>query len=136
MSAQVERAAWLIQARIPETRTGLSVAVIGSGPAGLACADVLNQQAKSNRLRKWKTGPAATHVRDPNMKLDKASGKTHQPARGGGHRVRLHAEIGKNANVETIRNANDAWCCVPVLRYRGTTRARAMPRASTSPWSS
>ena len=29
--------------RIPKTRTGMSVAVVGSGPAGLAAADELNQ---------------------------------------------------------------------------------------------
>lgn len=33
-----------ITARSPETRTGKSVAVIGSGPAGLACADQLNKE--------------------------------------------------------------------------------------------
>jgi len=33
----------LITARRPEKRTGKKVAVIGSGPAGLACADQLNQ---------------------------------------------------------------------------------------------
>ena len=33
-----------ITARPPETRTGKSVAVIGSGPAGLACADQLNKE--------------------------------------------------------------------------------------------
>lgn len=32
-----------IQPRIPQNRTGLHCAVIGSGPSGLACADILNQ---------------------------------------------------------------------------------------------
>jgi len=36
-----------ISARIPETRTGKTVAVVGSGPAGLACADQLNQAGHS-----------------------------------------------------------------------------------------
>jgi len=33
-----------VQAKIPVKRTGKKVAVVGSGPAGLACADQLNQQ--------------------------------------------------------------------------------------------
>jgi len=32
-----------VQARVPEVRTGKKVAVIGSGPAGMSAADVLNQ---------------------------------------------------------------------------------------------
>lgn len=32
-----------VQPRIPKYRTGMSVAVVGSGPAGLAAADCLNQ---------------------------------------------------------------------------------------------
>jgi len=32
-----------IQAEPPETRSGKKVAIIGSGPAGLACADILNK---------------------------------------------------------------------------------------------
>jgi glutamate synthase (NADPH/NADH) small chain len=43
--AIVERAfkeGW-VKARVPEIRTGYRVAVVGSGPAGLAAADQLNQ---------------------------------------------------------------------------------------------
>ena len=32
-----------IEAKVPEKRTGKTVAVIGSGPSGLACAQQLNQ---------------------------------------------------------------------------------------------
>ena len=32
-----------VQPRIPETRTGKKIAVVGSGPAGLSAADCLNQ---------------------------------------------------------------------------------------------
>lgn len=40
------RAAWedgYITPRVPKTRTGMSVAIVGSGPSGLAAADQLNQ---------------------------------------------------------------------------------------------
>ena len=36
------KAGWVIP-EVPEVRTGKKVAVIGSGPAGLACADQLNK---------------------------------------------------------------------------------------------
>ena len=36
-----------VTARIPTTRTGKKVAIVGSGPAGLACADQLNQAGHS-----------------------------------------------------------------------------------------
>jgi glutamate synthase (NADPH/NADH) small chain len=36
-----------VQARVPEVRTGKKVAVIGSGPAGMSAADVLNQAGHS-----------------------------------------------------------------------------------------
>lgn len=39
-----------VQPRLPETRSGKKVAVIGGGPAGLACADMLNQQGHSVTL--------------------------------------------------------------------------------------
>lgn len=37
----------LIKARIPATRTGKRIAIIGSGPAGLSAADLLNQAGHS-----------------------------------------------------------------------------------------
>ena len=63
----------LITPKIPAVRTGKTVAVIGSGPAGLAVADQLNQRGHT----------VAVYERDdriggllmygiPNMKLDKA----------------------------------------------------------------
>ena len=36
-----------IQPRIPAVRTDQTIAVVGSGPAGLACADLLNQMGHS-----------------------------------------------------------------------------------------
>ena len=90
MSAQVERgfAEGWIQARIPETRTGLSVAVIGSGPAGLACADVLNQQGHKVTVYEREDRPGGLLMYGiPNMKLDKGKVRSRRPA----VRRRLHA---------------------------------------------
>ena len=70
-----------IQARIPETRTGLSVAVIGSGPAGLACADVLNQQGHKVTVYEREDRPGGLLMYGiPNMKLDKGKVRSRRPA--------------------------------------------------------
>ncbi len=39
-----------ITPRIPSYRTGMNVAVVGSGPAGLAAADCLNQKGHKVRI--------------------------------------------------------------------------------------
>ncbi len=58
--------------RIPEKRTGKKVAVIGSGPAGLSCADQLNQAGHSVTVfeRADRIGGLLMYG-IPNMKLDK-----------------------------------------------------------------
>ena len=58
--------------RIPEIRTGKKVAVIGSGPAGLSCADQLNQAGHSVTVfeREDRVGGLLMYG-IPNMKLDK-----------------------------------------------------------------
>ncbi|MFN7341989.1 MAG: FAD-dependent oxidoreductase, partial [bacterium] len=62
---------WVV-ARIPKTRTGKKVAVVGSGPAGLACADQLNQAGHHVTVfeREDRVGGLLMYG-IPNMKLDK-----------------------------------------------------------------
>jgi glutamate synthase (NADPH/NADH) small chain len=62
---------WVVP-RIPETRTGKKVAVVGSGPAGLACADQLNQAGHAVTVfeRADRVGGLLMYG-IPNMKLDK-----------------------------------------------------------------
>jgi glutamate synthase (NADPH/NADH) small chain len=62
---------WVIP-RIPEKRTGKKVAVVGSGPAGLACADQLNQAGHDVTVfeREDRIGGLLMYG-IPNMKLDK-----------------------------------------------------------------
>ena len=113
-----------IQARIPETRTGLSVAVVGSGPAGLACADVLNQQGHKVTVYEREDRPGGLLMYGiPNMKLDK--GKVERRVNlleEEGIEFVCNAEIGVNVNVETIRNANDA-----LVLCTGATIPRDLP---------
>ncbi len=56
----------------PAVRTGKKVAVVGSGPAGLACADQLNQAGHSVTVfeRADRIGGLLMYG-IPNMKLDK-----------------------------------------------------------------
>ncbi|MBD1381731.1 glutamate synthase small subunit [Metabacillus arenae] len=61
-----------ITPRIPEKRTGKKVAIVGSGPAGLASADQLNQAGHSVTVyeRSDRAGGLLTYG-IPNMKLEK-----------------------------------------------------------------
>ncbi len=62
---------WVVP-RLPQSRTGKKVAVIGSGPAGLAAADVLNQAGHEVTVfeREDRIGGLLMYG-IPNMKLDK-----------------------------------------------------------------
>ena len=72
--------------RIPKVRSGNTVAVVGSGPAGLACADQLNHRGHSVTVFERDNRPGGLLMYGiPNMKLDKSV-----VAR----RVRLMAEEG------------------------------------------
>ena len=62
-----------IEPKIPEVRTGCQVAVVGSGPAGLAVADQLNRRGHSVTVleRDDRVGGLLMYG-IPNMKLDKS----------------------------------------------------------------
>ncbi len=117
---------WVV-ARIPATRTGKKVAVVGSGPAGLACADQLNQAGHNVTVfeREDRIGGLLMYG-IPNMKLDKELVVQR--------RVNLLAEegiafktgvfIGKDSEwtAERLRNDFDSivLCC-------GATQGRDLP---------
>lgn len=61
-----------IRPRYPRRRTGKRVAVVGSGPAGLACADLLNQLGNSVTVYERSDRPGGLLMYGiPNMKLNK-----------------------------------------------------------------
>lgn len=62
-----------VRPRIPRTRTGHRVAVVGSGPSGLACADMLNRLGSDVTVfeRADRPGGLLTYG-IPNMKLEKS----------------------------------------------------------------
>ena len=84
----------LIQPQIPKARSGKKVAVIGSGPSGLAAADTLNKRGHSVTVfeRSDRIGGLLMYG-IPNMKLEK-------------HIIQRRTELIKAEGVEFVTNAN------------------------------
>lgn len=108
----IERAweeGWVVP-RIPTYRTGMSVAVVGSGPAGLAAADQLNQMGHKVTVyeREDRVGGLLTYG-IPNMKLEKekVQRRVDLLAEEGIEFV-TNAHIGVNVDVNVLRQSNDA----------------------------
>mmetsp|Transcript_20232 Transcript_20232/g.18366 ORF Transcript_20232/g.18366 Transcript_20232/m.18366 type:complete len:558 (+) Transcript_20232:45-1718(+) len=100
---------WVIP-RIPKYRTGMNVAVIGSGPAGLAAADCLNQMGHHVTVyeREDRIGGLLMYG-IPNMKLDKDKvNRRVSLLNEEGIEFITNANIGVNINISDIRDNNDA----------------------------
>jgi glutamate synthase (NADPH/NADH) small chain len=113
--------------RIPEKRTGKKVAVVGSGPAGLACADQLNQAGHSVTVfeRADRIGGLLMYG-IPNMKLDKEQVVQRRvnllAAEGIDFKTGVHIGHDPVWTAEKLRDAFDAivLCC-------GATLGRDLP---------
>lgn len=98
-----------VKPRPPKTRTGKTVAVVGSGPAGLACADRLNKLGhmvtvfeKADRLG----GLLMYGI--PNMKLDKTViDRRAKIMEAEGVTFRTGVEVGKTVSAESIKSDFD-----------------------------
>jgi NAD(P)H-dependent glutamate synthase small subunit len=102
-------AGW-VEARVPEARSGKSVAVVGSGPAGLAGAEQLNQAGHTVTVyeREDRVGGLLMYG-IPNMKLDKdVVDRRIDLMRAAGIEFVTGADIGKNISVEQLQADNDA----------------------------
>lgn len=106
----------------PEHRTGKRVAVVGSGPAGLACADQLNTAGHKVTVyeRADRIGGLLMYG-IPNMKLDKQAvvqRRVDLMAESGINFV-TNTEIGKDISAEQLQDEFDA-----VVLCGGATKAR------------
>lgn len=94
----------------PDERNGNKVAVIGSGPAGLACADELNKLGHTVTVfeRDDRIGGLLMYG-IPNMKLDKGLVERRvQLLRDAGIEFRTNTEIGTGISAERLRNEFDS----------------------------
>ena len=108
----------------PEVRTGKKVAVVGSGPSGLACADLLNRAGHSVTVyeRADRVGGLLMYG-IPNMKLDKTvvQRRIDLLAAEGVNFV-TRTEVGKNYPAEKLLQEHDA-----VALCGGATKPRDLP---------
>ncbi len=113
-----------ITAQPPMARTGKKVAVVGSGPAGLACADQLNKAGHLVTVfeRADRIGGLLIYG-IPNMKLDKKLVKRRVDLMSAqGIKFVTNTEIGKNYPAEKLVKEFDA-----VVLCGGATRPRDLP---------
>jgi glutamate synthase (NADPH/NADH) small chain len=108
----------------PKKRTGKAVAVVGSGPAGLACADQLNRAGHTVTVfeRADRIGGLLTYG-IPNMKLDKGvvQRRVDLMADEGVNFV-TNTEVGQDYAADRLLSEFDA-----VVLCGGATKARDLP---------
>ncbi|MCA9978384.1 MAG: glutamate synthase subunit beta, partial [Anaerolineales bacterium] len=106
---------------VPSQRTGKKVAVIGSGPAGLACADQLNRVGHNVTVfeRADRIGGLLLYG-IPNMKLDKAVVQRRVAVMAeAGIVFRTCTEVGKDVTAVQLQQEFDA-----IVLCTGATRPR------------
>lgn len=108
----------------PDRRTNLSVAIVGSGPAGLACAAELNKLGHSVTVyeREDRLGGLLMYG-IPNMKLEKSIVERRvQLLRDEGVKFVTNTAIGTDIPADQLVEDNDA-----VVLCTGSTRPRDLP---------
>jgi NAD(P)H-dependent glutamate synthase small subunit len=114
---------WIVP-RPPARRTGKRIAVIGSGPAGLAAADQLNKAGHLVTVfeRDDRVGGLLMYG-IPNMKLDKdVVERRLNLLRAEGVEFVTNAHVGVNVDVAELRSSYDA-----ILLASGATKPRDLP---------
>jgi glutamate synthase (NADPH/NADH) small chain len=116
-----------IKPQPPARRTGKKVAVVGSGPAGLSCADQLNKAGHSVTVfeRDDRIGGLLMYG-IPNMKLDKKQvvDRRVKLMEAEGIEFKTSIEVGKNLSASDLMHGYDA-----VVLCTGATKPRDLPVA-------
>ncbi len=113
-----------IKANIPDTRSNKKIAIIGSGPAGLAAADQLNTAGHSVTVyeREDRIGGLLMYG-IPNMKLDKKLVQRRVDLlQEEGIEFKTSTDIGKDIEFSQLQNDFDA-----ILLATGSTEPRDLP---------
>lgn len=108
----------------PKNRTNKKIAVIGSGPAGLACADELNKFGHNVTVfeRDDRIGGLLMYG-IPNMKLEKRIVERRvNLMRDEGIKFRTSIKVGEDISAEALKNGFDA-----IVLACGATQARDLP---------
>ncbi|MEC8209734.1 MAG: glutamate synthase subunit beta [Verrucomicrobiota bacterium] len=108
----------------PKERTGKNVAVVGSGPAGLAAADQLNKAGHLVTIYERADRPGGLLMYGiPNMKLEKDTvTRRTELMKAEGITIRCSVEIGKDISAKELLNDFDA-----VILACGATKPRDLP---------
>jgi glutamate synthase (NADPH/NADH) small chain len=101
-----------IKPKPPEKRSGKKVAVIGSGPAGLACADILNKAGHLVTVfEKENAAGGLLRYGIPDFKLNKKIiDRRLDVMTGEGIEIRLNVNVGMNLDSHKILDEYDAIC--------------------------
>lgn len=100
----------LIKPEIPKVRSGKKIAVIGSGPAGLAVADTLNKRGHSVTVYEREDRPGGLLMYGiPNMKLEKTViSRRVEIMKAEGVEFVTNADVGRSVSANEILNGSDA----------------------------
>lgn len=117
--------------RIPVSRTNKKIAVIGSGPSGLAVADMLNRRGHNITVYERDDKPGGLLMYGiPNMKLEKSAVERRIALmEAEGVRFITNADVGKTVSAEEILNEYDAVAlCCGAREPRSLAPAKDMPQ--------
>lgn len=102
--------AGLIKAEAPKVRSGKNIAVIGSGPAGLAAADTLNKRGHSVTVFERDDRPGGLLMYGiPNMKLEKwVVNRRVDIMKAEGVQFEVNSDVGNTISAQEILDKYDA----------------------------
>ena len=113
-----------VQPEIPENKTGKSVAVVGSGPAGLAVAAQLNKAGHNVTVYERADRPGGLlRYGIPDFKLDKGVvARRIDVMKASGISFKCGVDVGKDITLADLEDQNDA-----VVLAGGSTAPRDLP---------